>query len=491
MILLEIRISLGSSQKTIQFSEKSNLIFSNLNSCGKTTLLRFILYCIGYSVPSLKGLDMDECIVRMKVKRDDGTTAEIFRHGNDGSVNLNGSVESFILPRQSLDFTKTILSIERTDYIPFIPGSMYIDQDKGWSLLNEGNVVGKVKFSVDRLLAIFCKDEIAHMQQKKYALETELRRYNELQNLFDRQKTLENEVKNDIDTEVIETKQAEINSLKIILDQYKKELKRVQSSIKSNNEFKKYIDEMGLLIDIGATEPITLTSKMIVPGEDMDNLLRARSLSLKTKIDEIKTQLTKIERELSQYMKKQNMDEIVESFSVTPLSKIELDTSKVESSIILMKNAIKEYDKSLSSAICESDVAKRLNEIILRNARYLKVDKYVEGRENIYNIHDLKTYSGTDYKKTVLAFRLAYCTLMHEEFNINLPIIIDSPKNEVDDNNIKLMMDLINEFYKDHQVIIASIYKINNDFDKTTELKTENKLLDESSASKLDRFIDA
>ena len=30
---------------------------------------------------------------------------------------------------------------------------MYVDQDKGWTLLNRGTVIGKIKFSIEELLA--------------------------------------------------------------------------------------------------------------------------------------------------------------------------------------------------------------------------------------------------------------------------------------------------------------------------------------------------
>ena len=49
-----IRIKEGLSERTINFSDGANLIHSGKNSCGKTTLLRLMLYSLGYNIPSTK-----------------------------------------------------------------------------------------------------------------------------------------------------------------------------------------------------------------------------------------------------------------------------------------------------------------------------------------------------------------------------------------------------------------------------------------------------
>ena len=50
MKLIEITLKEGFLEKTVQFSEKANIIFSQKNTSGKTTFLRAIFYALGYPV---------------------------------------------------------------------------------------------------------------------------------------------------------------------------------------------------------------------------------------------------------------------------------------------------------------------------------------------------------------------------------------------------------------------------------------------------------
>ena len=54
MKFISIYIKEGIYQKKIDFKDGVNLIFSKKNSRGKTTLLRILLYGLGYSIPNTK-----------------------------------------------------------------------------------------------------------------------------------------------------------------------------------------------------------------------------------------------------------------------------------------------------------------------------------------------------------------------------------------------------------------------------------------------------
>lgn len=66
MIFKSISIKEGMSERTITFSEGVNLIFSRENSKGKTTLLRFMLYSLGYNIPSTRKIKFEQCEVTTK-----------------------------------------------------------------------------------------------------------------------------------------------------------------------------------------------------------------------------------------------------------------------------------------------------------------------------------------------------------------------------------------------------------------------------------------
>ena len=67
--------------------------------------------------------------------------------------------------------------------------------------------------------------------------------------------------------------------------------------------------------------------------------------------------------------------------------------------------------------------------------------------------------SGAVLHKTVFSFRLAYILEIQKVLGIKLPIILDSPSGkEVDQNNIRQMMEILKRDFSDNQIIIASIY---------------------------------
>jgi len=63
-----IKISVGNFYKEIDFSEKVNLIYSKKNTVGKTTLLRLMLYAIGFSIPSTRKLKFEKCELSCKIE---------------------------------------------------------------------------------------------------------------------------------------------------------------------------------------------------------------------------------------------------------------------------------------------------------------------------------------------------------------------------------------------------------------------------------------
>ena len=89
---------------------------------------------------------------------------------------------------------------------------------------------------------------------------------------------------------------------------------------------------------------------------------------------------------------------------------------------------------------------------------------------------NLKELSGAILHKTVFAFRLAYVNAVKKILNIRLPIILDSPSGkEVDQENVRLMMNVLKRDFYEHQIIIASIYKY--EFDDINVIKIKERLI--------------
>ena len=66
MIFKSISIKEGIYERKIEFTDEVNLIYSEQNSRGKTTLLRLMLYGLGYDIPSTRKLKFDKCYIELK-----------------------------------------------------------------------------------------------------------------------------------------------------------------------------------------------------------------------------------------------------------------------------------------------------------------------------------------------------------------------------------------------------------------------------------------
>lgn len=82
MLIKSIYIRDGLFERNISFGANANLIFSEKNSCGKTTLVRFILYALGYSIPSTKKIKFEKCFVKVQVILDNEKSACLTRENN-------------------------------------------------------------------------------------------------------------------------------------------------------------------------------------------------------------------------------------------------------------------------------------------------------------------------------------------------------------------------------------------------------------------------
>lgn len=73
---------------------------------------------------------------------------------------------------------------------------------------------------------------------------------------------------------------------------------------------------------------------------------------------------------------------------------------------------------------------------------------------------------------------MAYIIEVQKYLGILLPIVLDSPSGrEVDQKNIEDMFDILNDEFRDNQIIIASIFKYNR-FDVDELIEIQRNLLE-------------
>ena len=92
----------------------------------------------------------------------------------------------------------------------------------------------------------------------------------------------------------------------------------------------------------------------------------------------------------------------------------------------------------------------------------------------------LKYYSGTDFHKLVIAFKVALHKATENYLGTSLPFVLDSPSGrELNDENIRLTIDFIRKELNESQLFFASIKQI--ECEKTLyfhEMAIENHSID-------------
>ena len=80
MIFKSIYLKEGLNERRIDFSKGVNLIHSDKNSKGKTTLLRFMLYALGYNIPNTKKIKFNQCEVELIVENEKKEEIKLVRN---------------------------------------------------------------------------------------------------------------------------------------------------------------------------------------------------------------------------------------------------------------------------------------------------------------------------------------------------------------------------------------------------------------------------
>lgn len=482
MRIESIYIEEGFFKRDIDFTASVNLIHSIKNSCGKTTLLRFILYALGYQIPNTKRIKFDHCNVRIKIWCEDQGEL-ILERENTGILNLIKDEEqkTYVLPDQEDEIHSVIFSTDEPDILHNLLGSFYIDQEKGWTLLNRGVVIGSIHFNIEELVrglsGIDCTKLIAQGKE----LDRQISKYKEMSSVAAYRDQIQEEAGYvGIDT-FEEEANTELDLLIIEQSQLKKELRRISTTISDNNRFKRFITDMKLLVKGPNDEIIPVNENNIVSFNDITDLLKAKRKMVSTKLHDVNSKIEKLnnqkikENEQLQFIK---MLSPIEAFDKS-ISRIPLDSRVIDRKMKDLKEQRKSVqDKISRTTNMNNTVSKEISDDIIAYAKELGVGDEDSISPSYLYTSNLKELSGAVLHKTVFAFRMAYIKSIEKKLKIKLPIILDSPTGkEVDKSNVALMMKILKRDFSDHQIMIASIY--DNYFDNEYVIEIKDKLINE------------
>ena len=255
---------------------------------------------------------------------------------------------------------------------------------------------------------------------------------------------------------------------------------RKQSILKNvltkNEDYLKYVESLGLSVRCPDGEIVELTRDNISGFEETQTVIELRIFHLGQEIEKLQKKEVELEQELnnSQYLVK--VENPIELFE----QRLQLITAPKEVIASEIKR-LKEYKKEIEDKIKSSlrdDTNQHIFDNILKFARKLNVEEYLNSDKNFVFTSDLKSLSGTVLHKIVFCYKMAYIIEIQKYLGLLLPIVLDSPSGrEVDQKNIEDMFDILNDEFRDNQIIIASIFKYNR-FDVDALIEIQRNLLE-------------
>ena len=461
MKFISLNISIGLLNLGLfDFSKGINLIYSKKNSVGKTSLLRLLLFSLGYPIPNIRGFNFYNYDLGLKILNDSNEILIVKRRKDYVTLTKDDVTDSFSLPNDIYSLHEKIFKNSNVEVLDNLLGAYYLDQEKGWTLLNRGTVIGKIYFNIESLVRGLSDRSDKKLIDEYKMKERELEKY---KYMFDMAK-YQSQVKKLGENIAYDTPIEEIDKeLRILINErepIKNELERIKDMIKENMKFINYISLHNIVVvnDDGVETPVN-ESTIKYYKEDKNFEIAKRKIYEKrlTNIDKKIFNLQNAQRKEGMLINLQSASQAFdEKVMNIPLDQIALDKTikQIQKEISEIKEMLRTKTK------IENPIVAELFASISEYAQKLNVDdKYIRPYQDYIFTRDLKTLSGAIYHKVVFCFKMSYIKIISKYKGISLPIILDSPSGrEVDKKNIKEMIDILNKDFTNHQIIIASIH---------------------------------
>lgn len=466
-------------KKTYDFADKTH-IFSKENTVGKTTLLRAILYTLGYNIPATKGLKgWKNITLEMTLIAYDNSRKTLLRKRKDEIILFeNGNKSVYILPEEQIILHRRIFGIDSDIILSILLGAFYMDQEKGWTLLNRGKTISSNSFHItDFLSGLYPSKAIEDIDIKIRTLGKEKKKYKVLKQIL----SLEEELVKDSDilheielSESINSKLSRIRlEKKIILRQ----IKELKNAIRDNIKFTKYIEnlKLGVRLKENKDEIIFIDKgNLVLPDNN-------RFLKTKKEILELKLQkITRTEKELqSKIIGQESMafgEDIIDTYLNNSFKDIPLDPFSVDNLIRTVNNNVSKLKIERNKLYSMNKSIQNIYDNVVKYTTMLGISRFIESGNNFIFTSELKGLSGKVLTQMAFSFKMAYLKELENIFGVKLPIIIDSPgSRELLKKHVDEMLDLLESDFTGYQVIIASVL---SDFNTYELLEIEKSFLE-------------
>ena len=474
MIIEKLLLREGMIENLDTFSEKRNLIYSKTNTKGKSTFVRLLFYALGYPIPNMRGIKYEDIITEITFS-EKGQKYTATRENNLLTLFSENSRIEFTLPSQHMSFLSFVIKYENIKVLKNLLGFMYVDQDKGWTLLNRGTVIGKIKFSIEELLAGLNGIDIDDLIEKKTTLELNRDKYLAMLNIQELSEQVYEQNGEIFISDIEKELNEKIAYCNIKLENEKNALKEINSVLLKEKQFFDYIDSMNLsvkqddvIIPVNRTTLLNSTANY--------EYLRAHRSIIVTNIEKLKRERSSYDVKLSEYHAKNAQISMFSAESKDTLvnkqlANFNIDQTVVEQLLDETKSDLKHVKAEIKRTIKnQNSYISKIYKYVLEYATQLNVDDKMVAKEDFIFTSDLKSLSGAVLQKMVFAFKVAFLKVIEESMDTKLFIVLDSPKGkELDDDNMKLIENLVSTELCDNQIFFASIYDLEHE--KLIEIK--------------------
>lgn len=474
MRFLNLLLNYDGKTKNIELFDKT-LIYSKENSVGKSTLLRLMFYSLGYPIPGTYGLKFKKINTEILFERD-GEKYIVKR--NDNYIEIYKGlrfIHSCTLTGHDDSWFTYIWGIDSIRVLKNILGAIYMDQDKGWTLLNRGKVIGNIRFNV--------RDLLIGLSKKGNDFENELVRLDEEQKLLNKTRQLQElaktteEFKNSSIGELREPQDEQLNNryknLKLQRKVVSKKINDIKKNISNEQGLKKYLVSLNMMVEVN-DKAIVINENNLLNFKDNIEFLKQKSADLQEDKEKIEYEISVVKNKLEDRVSSLFNETDVIDKTLQDISNINIDNSILDAREDELRKSISQLNERIEDKFVDS------NELIDETkgwinlfADKLGVSNVVQNKKYIFT-RDIKSISGTIYYKVVFSFKMAYIKTIEKYTGIILPIVLDSPSGrEVTNRNITEVIEILNEYFLKNQIIIASINKYKLEGVKEIDLTTD------------------
>lgn len=466
-----------SESKNIPIGQHTSY-FSDSNSTGKTTLLRSILYGLGFDIPNTPNVAYDEYCFKLSVV----VRKKVFDLERRGSLFVVDG-KPFDLPAERTLVHSVLFGESNADILNNILGTFYIDQDYGWTIVGYGHFGGSNMYNLSSLLDGLnhfddngLKNEIANISKeiKKYRfIESAVEKRNEF---------LETEsgdiVKNEPTFEVDELKRT-LSEVEFKLNKVNNDITNIEAALRKNRRFSSYVSEMNLSVmdpESGNIVPINESTLCDLP--DLNESLKYRKLILQGEREKLKQQKINILARIPKYESIVSIKSEADKF----LSDINgVDLNGLKTIILQLENEKRKKTETLKQL--QSTTNLWINKFL----DYVKTfslflgnipEEYYSSTKYIY-MKKRPTLSGAMLHQVSLCYHLSAVKICEEKIGVSLPLIIDSPAGrEVVEETMNNTLLLLKKYFSKNQIIFATIKHIETIFSDLLIFNPEKRVFD-------------